>query len=251
MTRILTDKPLPRGLSVVVLTDLRAESILDGSLDVDGLTLFAETLQHAEIVSVPRLHAKVYAADEGNVILTSGNLTPSGLEGNLECGVLIRDLVLAASIQAEIMRFRRLGSPVSLETLQEILDLGQEIRTEYEQIQRSASSQLRRRFAATLRLARRKFIATQVGPRSANAVFSEALLYVLAQRPMATRELHPRIQRLLPDLCDDSLELVINGEAFGKKWKHHVRNAQQHLKRSGLIDFDGTRWRRVTGDSIM
>jgi hypothetical protein len=40
--------------------------------------------------------------------------------------------------------------------------------------------------------------------------------------------------RRLPDLCDDSVELVIHCERFGKAWKHHVRNAQQNLKRGGL-----------------
>jgi len=49
----------------------------------------------------------------------------------------------------------------------------------------------------------------------------------------------------LPDLCDDDVELVINGEHFGKKWKHQVRNAQQALKRVGRISFDGKRWHRV------
>jgi hypothetical protein len=35
---------------------------------------------------------------------------------------------------------------------------------------------------------------------------------------------------------------VINGQQFGKRWKHAVRNAQQYLKRSGQIVFDGMRW---------
>ena len=29
---------------------------------------------------------------------------------------------------------------------------------------------------------------------------------------------------------------------FGKKWKHAVRNAQQYLKRTNQIQFDGKRW---------
>jgi hypothetical protein len=73
-------------------------------------------------------------------------------------------------------------------------------------------------------------------------VFSEVILYLLSKGPLPTVQMHPLIQRLLPDLCDDTVELVINGQPFGKKWKHHVRNAQQSLKRQGVIQFDGRRW---------
>jgi hypothetical protein len=76
-------------------------------------------------------------------------------------------------------------------------------------------------------------------------LYAEAILYALAQGPLRTEQLHPKIQNLLPDLCDDEIELIINGEQFGKRWKHAVRNAQQYLKRSGQIKFDGTRWSLV------
>ena len=64
---------------------------------------------------------------------------------------------------------------------------------------------------------------------------------------MRTEELHPLVQLLHPDLCDDSVDRVIDGEHFGKKWKHYVRNAQQYLKRHGEIRFDGSRWHMAHG----
>jgi len=53
------------------------------------------------------------------------------------------------------------------------------------------------------------------------------------------------VQQIHPDLCDDTIDRVIDAVHFGKKWKHYVRNAQQALKRKGLIDFDGQRWFRI------
>jgi hypothetical protein len=53
---------------------------------------------------------------------------------------------------------------------------------------------------------------------------------------MPTAELHPLIQRIHPDLCDDSVDRVIDGKHFGKKWKHAVRTAQQHLKKIGKVE---------------
>ncbi len=38
------------------------------------------------------------------------------------------------------------------------------------------------------------------------------------------------------------MPMVINVQHFGKRWKHAVRNAQQYLKRTGQIVFDGKRW---------
>lgn len=233
------------SLSLTVLTDLRPESILSESLDMEALGLLSREFTQSNVFSVPRLHAKVYIADGATAIIGSANLTPSALDLNREYGVLIEDTPVVRQIEDDMRRFSRLGSNVAPGTLSDLKDIADEIKGEFRELQRSANAGFRRRFSAVLRRAHARFVATQVGTRSANAVFSEAILYVLARRPRTTRELHPQLQRLLPDLCDDSLELIINGESFGKKWKHHVRNAQQSLKRAGLVHLDGTVWSKT------
>ena len=237
-------KPGQRSARLTVLTDLRAESVLSDSLDIEALQVFVKEFEPAQVISVPRLHAKVYVADKARAIVGSANLTPSGLDQNMEYGILIEDPRIVGRIRGDLLRYGQLGSPVESDTLDSLEALGKQMKLKFSALQKSAAAGLRREFTAQLREARKRFIATQVGNRSANAVFSEAILYLLVQHPLATRDLHPRIQALLPDLCDDSLELVINGEAFGKKWKHEVRNAQQSLKRLGLIRFDGRQWIR-------
>lgn len=70
--------------------------------------------------------------------------------------------------------------------------------------------------------------------------------YLFQQKgALSTVQLHPLVQQILPDLCDDTTDRVIDGVHFGKRWKHYVRNAQVALKRKGLIDYDGRRWLRV------
>ena len=76
-------------------------------------------------------------------------------------------------------------------------------------------------------------------------VFSRTILFLLQGGPLRTIDLHPQIKRIHPDLCDDSVDRVIDGERFGKRWKHLVRTAQQILKRDGSVQFDGTFWRLV------
>jgi hypothetical protein len=230
--------------SLTVLTDFRADSILSSSLDIDALRIFSIRFEKSSIVSVPRLHAKVYVSDARRAVVTSANLTRAGFEENVEYGLLIDDSELASRISQDMESYARLGSPVPADVLDRLLKTEQKLRTRYADVLRSAKAELRKRFDATYRAAREEMIATQVGTRSATSVFSDAILYLLSTRPMSTVELHPRIQRLLPDLCDDSVELVINGEHFGKRWKHQVRNSQQALKRAGLIRLEGRLWRR-------
>jgi len=63
---------------------------------------------------------------------------------------------------------------------------------------------------------------------------------------MSTEELHPLIQEAFPDLCDDDIDRIIDGRHFGKKWKHAVRTAQQHLKKKGLIKLKGGEWQLMS-----
>ncbi|HLG95596.1 MAG TPA: phospholipase D family protein [Bryobacteraceae bacterium] len=227
---------------VQVLTDVRSTNVLGGSLDIAALRVISNRIPAAAVVNLPRLHAKVYVADRACALVTSANLTPSGMDINFEFGVESHEPAFVEEVRRNLDSYARLGNVLRPELLAELQGLSDELCAEFRRVERSATSVLRRRFSAKLRAADYQFLRAQVGTRSAQGLFSEAILYALSASPLSTTELHPRIQRLLPDLCDDSVELVINGEQFGKRWKHAVRNAQQYLKRTGRIVFDGERW---------
>jgi hypothetical protein len=225
-----------------VLTDVRSANVLSCSLDIAALSLFRKRLPASVVVNLPRLHAKVYVADHSTALITSANLTPSGMDFNFEFGIEIRDSEFVRRVRAELESYSRLGNVLSPESISELQVLADDLSAEFQKVERSAASDLKRKFAAKLRKANFSFLRAQVGARPAQSIFADAILYALAAAPMTTVELHPKIQRLLPDLCDNSIELVINGQQFGKRWKHAVRNAQQYLKRTGQIVFDGRRW---------
>jgi hypothetical protein len=145
-------------------------------------------------------------------------------------------------VKSDLEAYARLGNVLSNTELQSLSEVAQKLKNEYEQLTKSTSRKLTADFSRTLRQAQTQFLSAQVGKRSAHSLFAEAILYALAQGPLSTEQLHPRVQTLLPDLCDDTVELVINGQRFGKRWKHAVRNAQQYLKRSGKIVVDGENW---------
>jgi hypothetical protein len=222
---------------------LRSDSVLGGALDVQALRVFCRAGDDAKVINLPRLHSKVYIADIKAAIVTSANLTPAGLEDNFEYGIGVKDETVAGTIRADLESYARVGNPLDPAILRELQDVADDLKRKYSQVQRSSHAHLRRQFSRTLGRANAEFLKAQVGTRSAHSLFTEAIIYVLSSRgPTDTRKLAPEIQTLLPDLCDDRVELIINGERFGKRWKHDVRNAQQALKRQGVVTFDGKRW---------
>jgi hypothetical protein len=234
-----------RSVRLRVLTNVRSDSVLSGSLDVAALNLFSRAVPDSKVIAVPRLHAKVYVRDNDLAVITSANLTPSGLEGNYEYGVGLRDIDLVGRVRSDIEAYSRVGSAMSIELLKEMSSISDELKDEFQKVQKSVKAGLRQKFNQKLKKANLEFLRAQIGSRSAHSLFADAIVYVLSTGPLLTSELHPRIQKLLPDLCDDNLELVIDGQRFGKRWKHDVRNAQQFLKRQGIASFDGKQWRLV------
>ena len=82
--------------------------------------------------------------------------------------------------------------------------------------------------------------------RAPHTIFAQAIRHILESGPASTADLHRAVQKIHSDLCDDSVDRVIDGEHFGKKWKHAVRTAQQHLKERGEIVLENRLWRLRT-----
>jgi hypothetical protein len=83
-----------------------------------------------------------------------------------------------------------------------------------------------------------------------HTVFARTIAFLLRrQGPLTTQQLHPLVQQLHPDLCDDRVDRVIDGKRFGKKWKHAVRTAQQQLKKAGAVALVDGYWRLVAADT--
>lgn len=230
------------SLRLRVLTDIRSGNVLAGSLDLGALRFFQSNVVNCEIINLPRLHAKVYVADEHCALITSANLTPSGLDANLEYGVGITDAATVRQVRQDLDRYASLGNALDVERISELEAVAEGLKAEFDEVQRSQEKKIRRRFDEKLKAANMHFLRAQIGTRSAHGLFADAIVYLLSAGPLSTRELHPRIKELLPELCDDATDLVIDGRSFGKKWKHGVRTAQVFLRRAHRIGLRNGRW---------
>jgi len=89
----LDQRGLRASVRIDLITDLRPESALAGSMDLDAIADIGRSVPGFELTHLPSVHAKVYVADCRMAIVTSGNLTEPGLRGNVEYGVSLTEEV--------------------------------------------------------------------------------------------------------------------------------------------------------------
>ena len=226
------------GIEVVPLANVDAEAISVAALDLAALRCFAEASPSAKLIALSNLHAKVFVADDTAAIVTSGNLTRAGLDHNIEYGVLLHESTVVQAIRKDVLSFARLGSQVDAHTLAALAPLEADLRKARASIASRATPAANRRFAEIMRQAKPILASTQVGNRSAHAVFGDAIRFILARGPRTTKTIEHEVQDLMPTLCDDDEYFLIKGERYGRTWKRRLRHAQQHLKRKGIVTYD-------------
>ena len=225
---------------VSLTTTLASESVAHGSLDIASLTKAYEVLPEFQLNHVPRLHAKIYIADDTSAIVTSGNLTTASLLHNNEYGVRITDHELIREIKSDVDIYASLGSTVKRSTLERLATIAPSLlkdrgpSAEGPDSQRGVSAE--REFDDIVLATR----GDRGEPRT--TIFGRTLLHILRSGPLMTKDIHEMIKDIHPDLCDDNVERMINGVSFGKRWKHDVRNAQLTLRRQGRIERQNEYW---------
>jgi hypothetical protein len=145
-----------------------------------------------------------------------------------------KDAEAYAALGGEILRDDLIGLAVTSRTLVALQD----------EVQRRINSDLKRALKKHSRLAQFLLLRARARGKTTHGIFADTLLYLLRDGPKRTVDLHSLIRRIHPDLCDDTIDRVIDGVHFGKKWKHYVRTAQQHLKRRGTVFFKRGMWYR-------
>lgn len=243
MVEILEESSSPK---VSILTNLAVDSMLQGSIDVDALASFCKQIPTATVRHLPGLHAKVYVADDHLAIVTSGNLTNSSLNRNYEYGVQVTDTEVVKQISKDVQAYGSLGSEVSITELEQVAEISDTLRTRHQNSMRTARVEAREEFDRQLEVARESLRHIRARPgESTHSIFSRTILFILRKGPLATRQIHSSIESIHPDLCDSSIDRIINGVNFGHKWKHMVRNAQVNLRRKGLIKLENRIWHLV------
>jgi phosphatidylserine/phosphatidylglycerophosphate/cardiolipin synthase-like enzyme len=228
---------------VDILTNLPVDNMLQGSIDVKAIALFCRENPSTTVRHLPGLHAKAYVADDHLAIVTSGNLTGSSLNRNYEYGIQITDSGLFRQIYQDLRDYGILGSEVSTAELEQIAEISETLRTKYDETVGAARVEVRRDFERQLEVAKESLRHVRARPgESTHAIFARTILYILRNGPLTTQQINLAVEGTHPDLCDNSVDRVINGVHFGRKWKHMVRTSQVFLRRKGLIELYDNKW---------
>jgi hypothetical protein len=236
---------LKSSVTLSLITNITTKNLITGFTEPSALLELYEYFNDVKISSLGRLHAKVYIIDEKIGIITSANLTGGGLMGNFEYGILLKNKEVVASIKSDMLEYYSFGNIFDRDTIEKIrkeVEIIREKRVLKEKLPKSSELE-------ELLKNKEENIETEIlknrikGGKTINSIFAETILYILKKKgPLSTKEMHPLIQAIHPEICDDSIDRVINGQHFGKKWKHLVRDAQQFLKKKGLIYLKNGKW---------
>ncbi len=240
------NKKKSKKINISILTDISFQNLVQKGVDISALLYLFKTHHNISITYLPKLHAKVYIANKSSAIVSSANFTYSGANINFEYGFRTTDLVTVKKIDDDIKAYKKLGANISKKEIQIINKQVKDIRKTIQKEQNNIKATIRLHSIEQQQEIENNLIRTRVKNVSQNSIFSDTLLYLLSQNPATTQELHQQISNIHPDLCNNE-DRVIDGEHFGKLWKHHVRNAQQYLKKSNLISYNSKTklWRNI------
>lgn len=236
----------PKTTEFRFLTNFNPASMIFGSLNVPAIDEFCRLFPPTVVTHQASLHAKVYIADDHTAIITSGNLTSSSLDGNLEYGVRVKDKRQISEIEMNLREYEQLGNPVSKQQLNVFSELSRKLAETKNLTFTSTQKGLMNSLEQELQGAQESINELRgASGESTNTIFCRTILYILRNGPLPIKQIHMQVQNLHPDLCDDSQDRIINGVHFGRLWKHRVRNAQVQLKRQKQITYIGNKWQLI------
>jgi hypothetical protein len=247
LVRAMRQKQIEQQVELLVVTDISLNNLLLGATDVDALSELYGAIPGTRLVYLPGVHAKVYVADRRLAVVGSANFTTGGVSRNLEYVACIRSPRHIRQIRSDVEGYASLGGIVEPPQLHAIREVSKRLRDAVRHEQAEINQKLRDASDVLRQQAEERLVRIRVAGSTINSIFSRTIEYVLGNGPLTTEQLHERIQDIHPDLCDDTVDRVIDGVRYGKLWKHQVRTAQQHLKRRDRVAFDeeSATWRLI------
>lgn len=237
-------------LQLTLVTNLCLDNLVSGVTNAAAILEVSQQLPRTTIRFIPTLHAKIYVADRSRAVISSANLTDGGLYRNLEYGVEVDDPVAVCQVRKDVEDYAALGPIVPMATLASLAESAGRLAVEKTVVEGAAAKEILGALRKLLDSANETVLKARTAGRSLTAILQDTIVYLLARGPLTTPEIHARVQQIHPDLCDDTISRVIDGRAYGKRWKHSVRTAQYHLGQSKEIELREGTWFLVKPDAM-
>ena len=110
--------------SIQLLTRIRISDLIDGASDLEAFEMLLQLAEKSgldvAVKCISNLHAKVYIFDENSAIVTSSNLTPSGLKLNVEYGIEVTERGTVQQILDDMNTYWRAAAPLTAGMIEQV-----------------------------------------------------------------------------------------------------------------------------------
>lgn len=232
-----------RNGSLTIITNLSPNRISNGATDPSAILNISNEFKNIKIYHLLNLHAKIYVSDKKRAIITSANLTEGGVNRNYEYGTDILFPEIVNKIYLDMINLTEVATYIELHQFKEFCDFSKELVSADQKQIKSVDKELTDKLNNLLSSVEDKLIYLKLKQDTIHGTFEKTVYYILrAFGPLSTAEIHPLVEQIHPDLCDNTVDRIIDGQRFGKKWKHAVRTSQQKLRQKGLIKLKDGKW---------
>ena len=270
--RLIVNKLSSKEVSITVITDISTSGLIGCALEIEALEILLNSNEKNKIIHLPDLHAKIYVADTDRAIVTSANLTASGIYNNYEYGVGIYCCTAVSTIRKDIdiclgagERVKRPGLKKRKKALKTYF---QKRYNEKKALQTAPPRFLKKQeetkkarqaldeacefsvaFKRRLSMIQRNCISVAEEQRLNNRADKyrksqkprrdAAVLEILKQGPMTTLEIYEEFKIRYCYLCLD--KRIVPGKKEDRIWKRDMRNSQTSMK-DKRIKLENGKW---------
>jgi hypothetical protein len=109
------------NIKLTLVTNISTANFINGSSDSEAIEILLERVPNMTVIGIGNLHAKSYLFDARVSIITSGNLTPSGMYDNLEIGIQIVDDVTTRKMRNMLLsHYGEKGKKIAIQDIRKI-----------------------------------------------------------------------------------------------------------------------------------
>jgi hypothetical protein len=121
IVEVLDETGTSNNISLTLITNVSTRNFVSGASDTEALEVILKKIPQTSLIAIGNLHAKCYLFDSRVAIITSGNLTASGLLENLELGTEIIDDEAVGNLRSSLInQYGSIGKRISIDDLMAI-----------------------------------------------------------------------------------------------------------------------------------
>ncbi len=227
-------KSRKHNFSIKGVTSFRLRNFERGASDLEAIKILLNS-EKALLKNIANLHAKIYIFDSFGAVISSANLTPGGLEGNVELGILLQEEKLVKELKEYI------GGLLS--DTEKSFDITEEIISESENILKSIPKVATMQEKGLRKLEKELF---KIEDSTEDKIFQSGTSVILSGLSGWKKDVFNCLLSIEKDIFDLNEVYKFNKQLFrlhpeNRNIKPKIRQQLQLIRDIGLLEFTSER----------